>query len=332
MPFLGGQELAKVYKHAREQTFALLANNFAEANVLLGILTAHAAKKSDLLLQISQGAAKFAGGGKALPGLRALVSYVKAVASDVPIGVFINLDHVTPDHIGDFIEPALREGLCSSVMIDASDQPFEENVRITKEVVELARPYGVLVEGELGRIKGVEEGIASDEAFYTDPREAVEYVNRTGVDLLAIAVGTQHGVSAGRDLKLRVGLAQRIKEELRKAGIPRPLVIHGASGLSTDQVGALVKAGVCKVNKDTTYQFVYARTAASFYLSQRDGIVPPGDVAFDPITFEAQGSSWKPDKKVFDPRVVGKEIQEAIRKVAEAMIDQVGSGGRSFYA
>mgnify|MGYP001132714595 CR=1 FL=1 len=332
MPLLGGKELAHVYARAKAEGFALLANNFAENNVLLGLLAAHAAKKSDLLLQISQGAAKFAGGGQALAGLRALVAYARALAADHPIGVFVNLDHVTPDAIDSFIVPALKEGLCASVMIDASDRPFEENVAITKRVVELARPYGVLVEGELGRIKGAEEGIVSDEAFYTDPNEAVEYVARTGVDLLAISVGTQHGVSAGKELRLRVDLAQRIEAELRAAGHERPLVLHGASGLTADQVRALVGAGICKMNKDTTYQYVYARTAATFFLAQRAEILPPDGVLFDPITFEAHGARWSPNKKIFDPRVLGKEIQAAIQRVAEEMIDQVGAGGRSLYA
>lgn len=332
MPFLGGRELAQVYARAKGEGFALLANNFAETNVLLGLIAAHAAKKSDLLLQISQGAAKFAGGGSTLAGLRALVGYVRALAAEQKIGIFINLDHVSPEAIEPFIVPALQEGLCSSVMIDASDRPFEENVAITQKVVELARPYGVLVEGELGRIKGVEEHVASDEAFYTDPDEAVEYVQRTGVDLLAVSVGTQHGVSAGRELQLRVDLAHRIDESLRKAGLERPLVLHGASGLTTEQVRGLVAAGICKVNKDTTYQYVFARTAATFYLAQRGAILPPEGIAFDPITFEAQGTHWSPNKKLFDPRALGKEIQAAIQRVAEEMIDQVGSGGRSRYA
>lgn len=332
MPFLGGKELAQVYAKAKAERFALLANNFAEPNVLLGVIAAHAEKKRDVLVQISQGAAKFAGDGNALAGLRALVSYVKALAADHKIGVFINLDHVTPEAIDSFIVPALKEGLCSSVMIDASERPFEENVAITKKVVELAKPYGVLVEGELGRIKGAEEGILAEEAFYTDPDEAVEYVDRTGVDLLAISVGTQHGVSAGKELTLRVELAQKIEEKLRSYGLVRPLVLHGASGLTADQVRALVAAGICKMNKDTTYQYVYARTAATFFIAQRGEILPPAGVLFDPITFEAQGAQWSPNKKIFDPRVLGKEIQEAIRRVAAEMIDQVGAGGRSIYA
>ncbi|MCR4392096.1 MAG: class II fructose-bisphosphate aldolase [Candidatus Acetothermia bacterium] len=332
MAFLSGRELAQVYRRAKADGYALIANNFAEPNVLLGILAAYEGAKSDLLLQVSMGAAKFAGGGKPLPGLRALVRYVQALAAEVRVGVFVNLDHVTPDHVHDFIRPAVAEGLCASVMIDASALPFEENVAATKRVVELARPYGALVEGELGKIKGVEDEIASDEAFYTDPDEAAEYVERTGVDLLAISVGTQHGVSTGRELTLRTDLARAIDARLREDGMERPLVLHGASGLSAEQVRALVAAGVCKVNKDTTYQYVYARAAADFFRVNRAAILPPEGTTFDPITFDSSGRDWKPDKKLFDPREVGKVVQAAIRAVAAEMINQVGSGGKSLYA
>jgi fructose-bisphosphate aldolase class II len=331
MPYLGGKELKRVYELAQREGFALVANNFAEPNVLIGLLTAYSEAKSDLLLQISLGAAKFAGGGKPLAGLRALSSYVRALAAEVEIGVFVNLDHITPDHIQDFIVPALEEGLCSSVMIDASALPFEENVAVTRQVVELARPHGVLVEGELGVIKGVEDEIASEEAFYTDPEEATEFVARTGVDLLAVSVGTQHGVSKGRELALRVDLARQIAERLEAAGHPVPLVLHGASGLSGDQVRALVAAGIRKVNKDTTYQYVYAHTACSFYLESRAGILAPEGTDFDPITFES-GAGWAPNKKLFDPRVVGRKVQAAIAQVAREMLNQVGSEGRSVYA
>jgi len=331
MALLGGEELRRVYLRAKQDRFALVANNFAEPNVLLGLLAAYEEARGDLLLQISLGAAKFAGGGRPLAGLRALVGYVRPLAADVKIGVFINLDHITPDHIDDFLKPAIEGGLCSSAMIDASALPFEDNVAATKQVVELARRHGVLVEGELGKIKGVEDEIASAEAFYTDPDEAAEFVERTGVDLLAISVGTQHGVSKGRDLVLRVDLAQRIDERLRDAGLEVPLVLHGASGLSGDQVKALVAAGVCKVNKDTTYQYVYAHAACGFYLENRAAILPPEGTTFDPITFEAE-SGWSPNKKVFDPRVVGRKVQAAVAEVARECLRQVGSEGRSLYA
>lgn len=331
MPYLGGEELKRVYELAQREGFALVANNFAEPNVLIGLISAYSEAKSDLLLQISLGAAKFAGGGRPLPGLRALVGYVRALSAEAGIGVFVNLDHITPDHIEGFIVPALEEGLCSSVMIDASALPFEENVAATKQVVDLARPHGVLVEGELGKIKGVEDEIASDEAFYTAPEEAAEYVDRTGVDLLAVSVGTQHGVSKGRDLVLRVDLAQKITARLQELGRGVPLVLHGASGLSEEQVRALVAAGIRKVNKDTTYQYVYAQTACRFYLENRAAILPPEGTGFDPITFES-GAGWSPDKKLFDPRVMGRKVQGVVAQVAREMLRQVGSEGRSLYA
>lgn len=332
MPYLGGRELGRVYRRAQAEQFALVANNFAEPNILLGILAAHEAARSDLLLQVTTGAAKFAGGGRPLAGLRSLVRYVQALAADATIGVFVNLDHVTPDGIDTFIRPALAEGLCASVMIDASALPLAENIRVTRAVVELAQPYGVLVEGELGVIKGVEDHIAADEALYTDPDEAQVFVAETGVDLLAIAVGTEHGVSTGRELTLRPELARAIRDRLSSAGLARPLVLHGASGLSAEQVRTLVQAGVCKVNKDTTYQYVYARAAANFFQEHHGEILPPPGIAFDPVTFESAGGRWRPNKKLFDPRVLGRQIQDAIRSVAGEMIAQVGSGGKSLYA
>jgi len=332
MPYLGGEALAQVYRTAKAERFALTGNNVAEPNVLLGILAAYEERKSDLLVQVTLGAAKFAGGGKSVVGLRAIVRYIQALAAEAKIGVFVNLDHITPDQVDGFIRPALAEGLCSSVMMDASALPFADNVRATKAVVNLARPYGVLVEGELGMIKGVEDEIASDEAFYTDPGQALEFAQETGADLLAISVGTEHGVSAGRELTLRVDLARTIDERLRATKFERPLVLHGASGLSADQVQALVAAGVCKVNKDTTYQYVYAKAAAGFFEKNRDEVLPPAGTTFDPVTFDAQGGAWRPNKKLFDPRVVGKEIQTAIRAVAVEMIAQVGSGGKSLHA
>lgn len=321
-----------MYRRAKAERFALIGNNIAEPNILLGILAAYEAARSDLLVQITVGAAKFAGGGKSLAGLRALVRYVQALAAEARIGVFVNLDHVTPDHVDAIIRPALAEGLCSSVMIDASALPFQNNVCATRAVVELARPYGVLVEGELGQIKGAEDDVASDEALYTDPEMALQFVQETGVDLLAISVGTEHGVSVGRELKLRPDLARAIDARLEKAHLSRPLVLHGASGLSADQVQTLIQAGVRKVNKDTTYQYLSAHAAAEIFIKNKAEFLPPAGVAFDPITFDAQGGDWRPNKKLFDPRVVGKEIQQAIHAVAAEMIAQVGSGGKSLYA
>ncbi|MFQ6034005.1 MAG: class II fructose-bisphosphate aldolase, partial [Candidatus Bipolaricaulia bacterium] len=128
MPFKDGEELREVYRRAKEGGYALVASNIAEPNILIGLLEGSQEKRSDLVLQISYSAAKFAGGGVALTGLRALSCYIRELAENYRIGVFLNLDHMTADHM-DFIDRAIAEEILSAIMIDASKEPFEANVR-----------------------------------------------------------------------------------------------------------------------------------------------------------------------------------------------------------
>jgi len=304
-----------------------MANNIAESNVLMGLLAAYSEAESDLLVQISPGAAKYNGAGDKATGLRILSGTVRELAAGAPVSVFINLDHFTTGEF-DLIEEAIRDRLVSSLMIDASKESFEENVRISRDVVKMAEGSGILIEAELGKIKGVEDEVASDEAFYTDPDEAVEFVSRTGIDLLAISIGTQHGVSKGREIELQIDLAQAIDEKLRGAGLDVPLVLHGSSGLLPEQVRDVIQYGIRKLNKDTHYQYVYGRTACEFYAEHADGIMPPEGVADDVVNLFS-GSDWSPDKKVFDPRVAGKAIQEGIKRIAAELLAQAGSAGHT---
>ncbi|MCL0078395.1 class II fructose-bisphosphate aldolase [Dehalococcoidia bacterium] len=329
MPFKGGEELKRVYQRAKKDGYAFVASNIAEPNTLIGLLEGSQEKRSDLVLQISNSAAKFAGGGQAIPGLRTISYYIKELARNYQIGVFLNLDHMTKAHM-DFIQAAIEEDLTSSIMIDASKEPFEENVRISREVVELAHHRGILVEAELGMIKGVEDEIVSEEAFYTAPDEAVEFVRRTGADLLAISIGTQHGVSKGKDIKLRLDIAARVDRALQEQGFETPLVLHGTSGLLPEQVRHVIGYGVCKLNKDTHYQYEYARTAHDFYLGHSQEIVPPEgtEISTDDI-FGIEG--WSPVKKAFDPRIVSQRIRERIKATVIELIDQTGSGGKSLF-
>ena len=144
-------------------------------------------------------------------------------------------------------------------MVDASDHPFEENIEHTREAVEAVRdgPEEMLVEGELGRVAGKESGVETspDEAFYTDPDDAVQFVEQTGVDLLAVSVGTQHGVASGRELDVRPDVADEVNTALHEAGHDVPLVVHGSSGVTDEQVTEFLEAGVCKFNKNTRYQY-----------------------------------------------------------------------------
>ena len=327
MAFFGGEKLRQAYKQAQAGGYAFMANNVAEANVLIGLLEGYSERLSDLVIQISPGAAAFAGGGDKLAGLRVLSYMVRELGEHYPIGVFLNLDHFTANEMG-LISEAIENLLVSSIMIDASKENFEENMRISREVVEMAKGSGILIEVELGKIKGVEDEIASDEAFYTNPDEAVEFVERTGADLLAISVGTQHGVSKGRDVVLRTDLARRIRDKFTERGFPIPLVLHGTSGLLPEQIRQMIQYGICKLNKDTRYQYEYGRTAYDFYSTHKESIVPPPGVP-DDATGLFSGSDWSPKKKDFDPRTVGKLVRERIKQVAMELADQAGSSGHT---
>lgn len=330
MPFYGGARLLAAYRSAQQGGYAFMANNVAESNVFLGLVSAYVEARSDLLVQVSPGAAKFAGGGDKRAGLRALTRMIQEVASAFPICVFINLDHFTVKEL-DLIDEAIEHRLVSSIMMDASHESFDENIRICRDVAERAAGSGILIEAELGKIRGVEDEISSDDALYTDPDEAVEFVQRTQADLLAISVGTQHGVSKGRTLHLRVDLAARIRDRLSKAGLKTPLVLHGSSGLLPDQVREMIQNGVCKLNKDTHYQYVYGRAACEFYRDHADAILPPPGVEDDVLNLFS-GSNWSPNKKLFDPREVGRAIQAQVGDIAKELLHQAGSGGKTLQA
>jgi len=330
MPFCGGDKLLAAYRLAQDDGYALMANNVAESNAFLGLIAAYADARSDLLVQVSPSAAKFAGGGDKRAGLRALSMMIQEIANTFPICVFINLDHFTVNET-DLIEEAIDHRSVSSIMIDASKESFEDNVRICREVADRAAGSGILIEAELGRIKGVEDEISSDETLYTDPGEAVEFVQRTKADLLAISVGTQHGVSKGRTLDLRVDLAAQIRDRLSANNLQTPLVLHGSSGLLPEQVREMIGNGICKLNKDTQYQYVYGRAACEFYRDHADGILPPEGVEDDILNLFAQ-SDWSPDKSQFDPRVVGRCIQSRVGDIARELIEQAGSGGKTLYS
>ena len=330
MPFCDGERLSMAYRNAQRGGYAFMANNIAESNVLLGLIAAYREARSDLLVQISPGAAKFAGGGDKLAGLRSLSAMVREVAEDLPICVFINLDHFTINE-RDLIDQAIEGRWVSSIMIDASKESFEENVRICRDVADQAAGSHILIEAELGKIKGVEDEIASDDALYTDPGEAVEFVQRTQANLLAISVGTQHGVSKGRTLHLRPDLVAQIRERLAAEGLDTPLVLHGSSGLLPEQVREMIGHGICKLNKDTQYQYVYGRAACEFYRDHAADILPPNGVEDDILNLFAQ-SDWSPNKKTFDPRAAGRQIQARVAEIAADLIEQAGSAGKTLKA
>jgi fructose-bisphosphate aldolase class II len=326
MTFYGGSELSLVYSEALESDFGLVASNIAEPNVMIGLIEGAARADSDLLLQLSNGACKFAGNGDPITGLRVMGTYIESIAAQYDIGVFLNMDHQTDL---DTIQQQVDLDIPSSIMIDASHEPFEENVRRSRRVVEMVddADADILVEAELGKIKGVEDEIISEDAFYTDPEQAVEFVDRTGCDLLAISVGTQHGVAKGKDLELRPDLTSEIRKELRDHGLDTPLVLHGSSGLQANQLQDMLKRGVCKVNKDTRYQYEYTRTVFDMYRNHTDELEPPNGIGNRDTFFN--DVEWAPNKDYFDPRVAGRKVRDRIAEVHSDLATVAGSAGRS---
>ncbi len=327
MTFHGGSDLATVYDDALNSGFGLIASNIAEPNTMIGLMEGAERVNSDLLLQMSNGACTFAGNGDPIAGLEVMGTYIERLAEQYDIGVFLNMDHQTNLET---IQQQIELEIPSSIMVDASHEPFETNVSRSKQVVEMIEQADadILVEAELGKIKGVEDEIVAEKAFYTDPEQAVEFVDRTGCDLLAISVGTQHGVAKGKDIELKPDLTEEIRTALRDHGLDTPLVLHGSSGVQSDQLQEMLTHGICKVNKDTRYQYEYTRTAFDLYREGTDEIVPPEGIEDHRNTF-FNDVEWAPNKDRFDPRVAGRDIRKRIADVYADLAETAGSAGRS---
>lgn len=329
MPYLRGEELADMYAEAKSEGYGFVASNITHPDILTGLVDGAAAADSNVVLQVKRDTAEYVGNGDARAGMAVIDAHLRVLSEGVDVGVFLNVDHVAADDDA-LIDAAIETGRPSSLMIDASDRSFEANVERTGEIVDRLADEDVLVEAELGTIRGTESGETTEEAFYTDPDQAVEFVDRTGCDLLAVSIGTEHGVSAGVDLELRVELAADIDVALRDHGLDIPLVVHGSSGLTPEQVSALMGTGVCKLNTNTRYQYEYARTACEFYHDEADAVLPPEGVIDDRETFFAD-ADWEPDKSRFDPRVVGREVRERIATVYGELAEVSGSAGQTRY-
>ena len=329
MPYASGSELSSAYASARKGGYGFVASNVTETNILTGLVEGAERARSDLVVQVKRDSAAFAGRGDPQVGLEILGLTARKLGEAADVGVFLNVDHV-PAEDREFLDACVESGIPSSVMVDASHEPFEENVERTRRAVELvdAHDAEMLVEAELGLIKGMEGGVETTEAYYTDPEEAVEFVDRTGCDLLAVSIGTEHGVSKGRDLELRPDIARAVGDALADHGLDTPLVVHGSSGLSDEQVRDLLGTGVCKLNKNTRYQYEFARTACDFYRENESAIVPPAGVDDDRQGFFAD-TDWSPDKATFTPTRVCGDIRERIADVMVEIAELSGSAGES---
>jgi fructose-bisphosphate aldolase, class II len=257
-----------LFSKAVKGGYAIPAFNFNNLEQLQAIISACVDTKSPVILQVSKGARKYANQTLLQYLAKGAVEYAKELGCAIPI--VLHLDH------GDSFETCVSciESGFSSVMIDGSHFSYEENVRLTKQVVEFAHKYDVTVEGELGVLAGIEDEVSAEHSSYTRPEEVEDFVKKTGVDSLAISIGTSHGAFK---FKVKPGelpppLRFDILEEVEKRIPGFPIVLHGASsvpqdivaeinkyggkmentvGISEDQLRKAAKSAVCKINIDS---------------------------------------------------------------------------------
>jgi fructose-bisphosphate aldolase, class II len=266
----------QLFEKALKEKYAIGAFNINNMELLQGIVEAGEELKSPLILQVSEGARKYANG-------KYLIKLAEAALETSTVPIVLHLDHGKDFEI---CKACVDDGF-SSVMIDASKYDFEENIRITKEVVDYAHRKGVVVEAELGRLVGIEDAVVVEEAdaVYTDPVKAKEFVERTGCDSLAVAIGTSHGAYKFKGKpKLDFDRLKKIKELL---GWNYPIVLHGSSSAPMDLVkicndygGQIMdaqgvpeemltqasKMGVVKINVDTDLRLAFTGQIRKFFI------------------------------------------------------------------
>ena len=308
MPLMGPREM---FAAAYAGRYAVGAFNVNNMEIVQGIMRAAAEEKSPVILQVSAGARKYAGQTYIMKLVEA------ALIEDPAVPVVVHLDH------GPSFEMCKDciDGGFTSVMIDGSHLPYEENIALTRQVVDYAHPKGVWVEAELGKLAGVEEHVSSAEHVYTDPDQAVDFVQRTGCDSLAVAIGTSHGAYKFKgEAKLDFPRLEAISAKLPGY----PLVLHGASsvpqefvelcnkyggqvggarGVPEDMLRKAASMGVCKINVDTDIRLALTASIRQFLADH-------------------------PEQ--FDPRSYLAPAREAVKNmVAHKIRNVMGSSGKS---
>ena len=281
----------EMFKKAYDGGYAIGAFNVNNMEIIQGITEAAIEQRAPLILQVSKGARSYAKHVYLMKLIEAAIADAEQTAGfDLPIAV--HLDH------GDSFElcKSCIDGGFSSVMIDASSKPFEENIAITKQVVEYAHDHGVVVEAELGALAGVEDevNVSDEHACYTRPEEVQEFVERTGCDSLAIAIGTSHGAykfKPGTNPQLRFDILEDIQGRL--PGFP--IVLHGSSsvpqnfvdminanggnmpnaiGIPEEQLRQAASMAVCKINIDSDLRLAMTANIRKYFAEHPDHFDP----------------------------------------------------------
>ncbi|MFI3297468.1 MAG: class II fructose-bisphosphate aldolase [bacterium] len=296
---LGLVNTKEMFKGAIEGGYAIPAFNFNNMEQMQAIVSACAETKSPVILQVSSGARKYANQTLLRYMAQGAVAYAKELGWENP-QIALHLDH------GDTFElckSCVDMGF-SSVMIDGSHHSYEDNIELTRKVVEYAHQYGVTVEGELGVLAGIEDEVSSEHHVYTQPEEVIDFVQRTGVDSLAISIGTSHGANKFTPAQCTLDangnlvpppLRFDILEEIEKQIPGFPIVLHGASsvpqeyvktinefggalkdaiGIPEEQLRKAASSAVCKINIDSDGRLAMTAAVRKFYVENPDKFDP----------------------------------------------------------
>ncbi len=256
---MGLVPISELLKDAEAGGYAVGAFNCNNMEIVQAIAAAAQAERSPVIMQASQGAIKYA-------GIEYITAMANVAASMIDVPVALHLDHGTSF---EQVMRCIRSGF-SSVMIDGSKLSLDDNIALTRQVMAAARPVGVSVEAELGKIGGTEDDIHVNEAdaYFTDPEEARRFVEETGVDALAIAIGTAHGRYKGEP-KLDFARLEKIRSLVNI-----PIVLHGSSGVPDQAVREAIRLGVRKVNIDTNIREAFVDRCRQIVADSPDEIDP----------------------------------------------------------
>lgn len=361
--------LRKILKPADQYQYANGAFNVNSIPQVRALFEMHEVLHSSAIIQVAEPALGFLGGCKDFlnstveqkkAGAKLIGDTVKYYAERVSVPVALHLDHGKNFEV---IQATIEHGF-TSVMIDGSHLPFEENVAVTKQVVDYAHAHGVSVEGELGILSGVEDDVFSEHSTYTNPLQALEFIERTGVDFLAISYGTKHGPVKGDNVKLRKEIVIAIKELLKNKNIFCGLVSHGSStvppyivgeinrlggaisgtgGIQIDMLQEVISSGISKINIDTDIRLATTRNVRAYFnthpsptspelqevkrlLEEQPGQIDPR-VYLTPI-YEVLLTDDIPNEEI---AAVIKEVEAATKEVTSTLIVLFNSLGKKLY-
>ena len=246
-----------ILNKAQEGKYAIGAFNVENMEMVMAVISAAEEMNAPVIMQTTPSTVKYA-------SLDYFLANARVAASQAKVPVVMHLDHGSSFEL---VAQAFRAGY-TSIMIDGSHSSFEDNIKISKAVVDMCKPAGIAVEAELGKVGGKEDDLDGGDGGFTDPQEAKEFVERTGVDSLAVAIGTAHGMYKGEP-KLDLDRLSQIKEV-----VSIPLVLHGGSGIPDSKVQESIERGICKVNYATELRIAFTNGVNKYLKENKDAIDP----------------------------------------------------------